>query len=85
VLIVSIAAAWHLGIIGLTRIIIDRRRGPSLKRLLRLIEIDLIRKLKDEIEKLPPEKRTDPRFETWLKEADVQLMRLEEKDEKSNR
>lgn len=84
VLIVSIAAAWHLGIIGLTRVFISRRSGPSLKRLVRLIEIGLIRKLKGEIETLPSEKRESPRFEAWLKEADAQLQRLEEKDEKSN-
>ncbi|KXA90906.1 hypothetical protein AKJ57_03240 [candidate division MSBL1 archaeon SCGC-AAA259A05] len=80
-MIIIIAIGWHLGIIGISHFTRYQRRDPSFKRILRLIEIDLLQALRKLLKKLPNEKLRKPPYANWLKDSEIRLNRIREYDE----
>lgn len=60
---------------------VSRRDGPSLDRILRLVEMELIRKLRRELKQLPQEKRVEHPYQGWLEESEHRLNVLSENHE----
>lgn len=67
--IALVAVAWHLAILGIMRITSNGKKHPSMERLLRLIEVDLLNELEERLENLPQEKKTSIPWNSWLREV----------------
>ncbi|KXA94076.1 hypothetical protein AKJ65_05480 [candidate division MSBL1 archaeon SCGC-AAA259E19] len=80
-MIILVAVGWHAGIIGIIRYTQSQRNGPSFKRILRSIEVDLLQALRKLLKKLPKEKSRKPPYSNWLRESEIRLNEIRGYDE----
>lgn len=73
-IIFILALGWHIFALLMDHIV-SRRSGPSLEKTLKLIELDLTRKLERRLKELPKEKLED--YRNWLKESKNHLRGVE--------
>lgn len=76
--IISLALVWHLSIILIKRFIISRGKGPSLGRLLRLIELELVRELHSRTKELSKENLRGYSRRDLLEETKNWIKRIED-------
>ena len=78
-LVVALAVGWHIGITWLARSRMPAFTKPSLPRLLRLAELDLLSALRGELtRRLHAKHGLQPRHKQKLREVDAQIKKLEE-------
>gem|GEM_PF-1018091 len=82
VLVIALAICWHGGLMLLIRSCGNELPKPSLKKLLKLAELDILATLRGEMTRLAHSKpKLKPMCEGKLREVDVQIKKLSEKDE----
>ncbi|KXB07327.1 hypothetical protein AKJ52_00535 [candidate division MSBL1 archaeon SCGC-AAA382C18] len=85
IIVTIIAVIWHLGIFIIMKYRHAREYNPSMKRLLRLVEIDLLEELKKKLNQLPRRKAEEIPYENELKVIEQELRRLRKDSKKLDR
>ena len=80
-LVLALAVGWHVGLTLLIRLCGNELSKPSLKKLLKLAELDILATLRGEMTRLAHSKpKLRPMYEKKLREVDVQMKKLGETD-----
>lgn len=80
-LVTALAICWHAGLILLIRSRGNELLKPSIKKLLKLAEMDILATLRGEITRLAHSKpKLRPMYEGKLREVDVEMKKLGETD-----
>ncbi len=74
--IALVAVAWHLGVFGAIEIISADKPPIPVDRLLRLAELDLLKRLRGKLEGASDEEKKDQPYENWLKEVRKEIRRI---------
>jgi hypothetical protein len=76
-LVLALAAGWHVGVTWLVRSRGSELAKPSLSKLLHLAELDILATLRGEITRLAHTKpKLGPKYEEKLREVDLQVKKL---------
>ena len=82
VLVTALAICWHVGLTLLIHLRGNELPKPSLKKLLKLAELDILATLRGELTRLAHSKpKLRPTYEKKLRDVDVQMKKLGETDE----
>jgi len=81
-LVIALAICWHGSLMLLIRSRGNELSKPSIKKLLKLAELDILATLRGEIIRLAHSKpKLRPTYERKLRDVDVQMKNLGETDE----
>jgi hypothetical protein len=81
-LVIALAICWHGGLTLLIRSRRNELSKPSIKKLLKLAELDILATLRGEMTRLAHSKpKLRPTYERKLRDVDVQMKNLGETDE----
>lgn len=77
--IAFLALGWQLSVIGISRLFKVRSGNFSFKRLLKLVEIDLLKELRKNLDKLPDQKAEEDPYKKWSREVECRIRRIKKK------